>query len=196
MVNSRVDICNLALNSLGENQISSLDDLDDVSVICNLHYYPLLDEALRRHDWLFATMRQTLADSADTNNTIYEYNYTLPEDPYCLKVLKLLDENNVELDREDYPYIIEGRTLYTDLEDAKIKYIGRVTDVTDFDAAFALFFAEYMAWKLAYRITGDARKESMAEVRQARAFDEARAHDLEEAVSLESTTSWTAPWGE
>lgn len=190
MVNSRVDICNLALNSLGENQISSLDDLDDVSVICDLHYYPLLDEALRRHDWAFAINRQTLADSADTNNTVYDYNYTLPEDPYCLKVLKLLDEDNVELDREDYPYIIEGRTLYTDLENAKVKYIGRVSDVTDYDASFVLFFAEYMAWKLAYRITGELQKEAMAEVRQARAFEEAVAHDLEEAVSLESKTVW------
>jgi len=196
MVNSKVDICNLALNSLGESQISSLDDLDDVSVLCNLHYNPLLDEALRRHNWAFATMRQTLADSADTNNTVYEWNYTLPEDPYCLRVLTLIDENNVELDREDYPYIIEGRTLYTDLDSAKVKYIGRVADVTDYDAGFVFFFAEYMAWKLAFRITGDMQKEAMAEVRQARAFDEARAHDLEEAVAEETTTSWLAPWGD
>ena len=160
-----------------------------------MFYYPLLDKALRAHDWKFAITRQTLAASAETNNTTYEYMYQLPEDPECLKVLKLIDENNTEKERYESPYIVEGRYLYTDLENAKVKYIGRITDVTKMDSSFAEYFSMYLASKIAFRLTNDVQKEAMTKAWAEQALEEAISMDAEEEHTDGEPDSWTDPWG-
>ncbi len=190
MVSSRVELCNLALTGLGANRISTLSGSDDASVICNQMYYPVLDEALRRHDWQFAIKRQALAASADTNYTGYDYMYQLPEDPKCLKVLNLLDSSYEEVARTTYPFMVEGRKLYTDYEDAILKYIARITDPSEMDSAFVWFFVEYLAFRIAFRITNDLQKEAMAEGRAKRAFDEARFQDATEGDMGNTTDMW------
>lgn len=189
-VSSSVDICNIALNMIGESLVTSITGSEDKQVILNLLYYPVLDQALRKHSWSFAMHRQALSSDAGDNLTIYDYKYQLPVDPYCVKPVCLLDSNNQEVDRETYPFLEEERYLYTDVASAKLKYVKRITDATQFDSTFVLYFAAYLAKEIAFRLTDDMVMANRMEQKAELFYREARWHDTEESYVEESPAYW------
>ncbi|ANS03921.1 putative tail tubular protein [uncultured Mediterranean phage uvDeep-CGR2-AD3-C191] len=144
---SEVAICSNALRLLGDEPITSLTDNSDRARLCNSLYEPTRDSVLRNHPWNFALTRTTL-EAVDSTSPAWGYSnqFTLPTDPYCLRVW--------ELDKSDIDFKIEGRKLLTDEANVNFLYIAVVTDPNTFDALFyeALIFR--MASNLAYPITG------------------------------------------
>ena len=63
---SVVGICNIALNNIGDEKISSLSDNNDRARACDLRYEDVRDAVLRAHPWNCATTRVELAQSTDT----------------------------------------------------------------------------------------------------------------------------------
>lgn len=189
-VDSKVEICNIALTMLGEGRQSSIPGTEDVGIVCDLVYGPLLDHCLQQAKWSFATTRQTLAASAETNLTQYEYMYQLPVDPYCIKPICFIDSNYEEVDRELYPWVIEGRYLYSDYESAILKYIGRVTDPTKLDSTFVMYFAAFIAKEIAVRVAGDESIALKMEAKAAQFYREAFGGDAEDQEIPVSVTVW------
>jgi hypothetical protein len=101
---------------------------------------------LRSHPWNCALRRATLAQESDTPSFGYAYQYILPTDPYCLRVLQM--ETEVE------QFKVEGRKLLTDESTAKILYIGRVTDPEEFDSLLVDTLSARIAVEFAFNITG------------------------------------------
>lgn len=130
-----VGICNSALIKLGVEPISSLSDNSRQALIMNEQYSKVRDALLYDHPWNFAMKRASLTQNGTTPSYEFDYTHTLPAD--CLRVW------NTEY-AEDF-YQVEGRTLLTDYETIKIKYVSQVTDPTKFTPAFA----EALALKLA-----------------------------------------------
>src|SRR3990167_1498027 len=97
----------MALTLLGEASITSLDDeLDSARAIKRL-YTIALDAALRNHNWNFAQLRRTLARHSIAPEWEFSYQYTLPTDPYCLRVL----ETSLDTD-EPWGFEIAYRASY------------------------------------------------------------------------------------
>lgn len=148
---TKVSITNLALTKIGVDNISRMDESTNQARRANAIFDLTLDSMLVIHPWNFAIERQTLARSSTTPTYEYSYKFALPTDPYCLKVLKVVDSEDDEI--EDYR--IEGRYVFTDETAISIKYIKRITDMSTLSPAFIEMFATYIARLLAPQLAGD-----------------------------------------
>ena len=157
---STVDIANYALNSLGANNISTFDENSKPARLVNQRYNSVRDNVFRQHPWNCLIRRVELPRESDTPAFDYTYQYALPTDPFCLRVLEFSNGtltfpyDNMTSNSGGPVYVIEGRKLVTDEGIAKIRYIGRVTDPQEYDAGLIETLASALAFELAYAITG------------------------------------------
>ena len=86
---SVVDICNNALVDLGASSIVSLTEDSKAARLCNQRYDSIRDTVFRFHPWNCLINRASLAADAVAPAFEYAFQYTLPTDPYCLRVLSL-----------------------------------------------------------------------------------------------------------
>ena len=147
---TEVSICSNALRILGDDPITSLTDDTERARLCNSLYEPARDAVLRSHPWNFAITRATLAQLSTTPAYEYAYQYSLPTDPYCLRVLSM--------EYQDYVFKIEhlagtGRVLLSDESTAKILYIAKITDTAQFDSLFVDALTAKLAADLSYPVT-------------------------------------------
>lgn len=122
---SEVDIINSALNMVGATNIISRGEDSKSARITNQRYDYVRDAVLRAHPWNCAVTRRALTSDTDTPAFGYENQFTLPTDPYCLRVLGL--------DYLDIDFVVEGRKIVTDEDTINVKYIARVTDPNEYD---------------------------------------------------------------
>mgnify|MGYP003141291665 CR=1 FL=1 len=171
---TEVSICANALRRLGDDPIVSLTDDTERARLCNAFYSEARDDVLRSHPWNFAITRQQLSQLSATPLYQYSYQYALPTDPFCLRVL--------EMEYSDYVFKIEhlagtGRVLLTDEGTAKIIYIARITDTAQFDSLFIDTLTAKLSVDLAYPVTGSVQlQQSMqklfeSKLREARSVD-------------------------
>jgi hypothetical protein len=174
---TEVSICSNALRKLGDDPITSLTEDTERARLCNAFYESSRDSLLRSHPWNFAITRATLAQLSTTPAYGFAYQYALPTDPYCLRVL--------EMEYQDYIFKIEnlatvGRVLLSDESTAKILYVGRITDTTLFDSLFVDTLTAHLSAKLAYPITNSTTLQAqMQQLYQAK-LSEARSVDGQE----------------
>lgn len=141
---SVVGICNRALALVGEDAITSLSEDSEPARRCNLMYADTRDAVLRDHPWNAAITRAELAALSEAPAFGFAYQYQLPADPYCLRVLGLEDDGAI--------FRVEGRRLLSDSGDARIRYIARIIDPGEFDALLLDTIAARLAADLAYSL--------------------------------------------
>lgn len=155
---SETQICNLALVELGCGLISNVEeDTSHKAVLCQLYLEPVIDEVLRSHEWNCAIWYQLLSQIASddakyllTNYEKYSYQFQLPTNPFCLRVLEIPDY-------PAYDYEVVSGFLLTNLDEVTIKYIRRIEDVTQFDSLLVRAIAFRLAADLATRITNSTK---------------------------------------
>ena len=84
---SVVDICNEALDLLGAATITALTQNSKEARLCNRNYELVRDSVLRAHPWNTAVTRKNLPQDATAPDFGFTYQYTLPTDPFCSRVL-------------------------------------------------------------------------------------------------------------
>ena len=174
---TEVSICSNALRRLGDNPITSLTDDTERARLCNSFYADARDAVLRLHPWNFAITRTSLAQLSDTPSYGFAYQYSLPTNPYCLRVLAM--------EYEDYIFKVEnystqGRVLLTNESTAKILYVARITDTIQFDALFVDVLTAKLSVDLCYPITNSVSlQEKMQKLYQSKLSD-ARSTDGQE----------------
>ncbi len=150
-MSSKVDICNMALSRLGANTITSLTDNTVEAKLCNTFFDILADRVMMQGSWSSTITRVDLAQTINTPSFGFAYEFQLPVDPKCLKVL------NVD---EALPGSItfrkEGDKLLTDESTIKIRYVAQLTDTNDWDPLLTEAFEVLLASYLAGPITGKA----------------------------------------
>jgi len=152
---SAVDICNSALNLVGANNITSLTEDSKAARICNQRFEFVRDNIFRAHPWNCLVTRKSLAQDATAPVYKYAYRYTLPTDPYCLRVLSVSDDGATE--RLDIDYQIEAsRYLLTDEGTIFVRYVGRLTDPTQWDIGLVETVAARLASDIAYPLIGSS----------------------------------------
>ena len=177
---TEVSICSNALRKWGDSPIASLTEDTERARLCNALYEPARDSLLRSHAWNFAITRASLAQISSTPAFEYSYQYALPTDPFCLRVLKM--------EFDDYEFKIEnlagqGRVLLTNEGTANIIYIARITDPKLFDSIFVDTLIAKLASEMAYPVTNSAALQKEME----------RVYKLKltEARSIDSTEGFT-----
>ena len=177
---SVVDICNEAMDLLGAATITALTENSKEARLCNRRFVTVRDSVLRTHTWNVAVTRATLAQDTDPPSFGFTYQYSLPTDPYCLRVLSFWNSNvnnDVAAYDSNVMFKIEGRKVLSNEGTCSIVYVGRVTDTEQYDALLSSVIAHRLASETAYAITGsNALAQSMYGLYQAR-LSEARSMD-------------------
>jgi len=196
MATSDAQVCNMALGKLGADPILTLAQDNENARACNRIYSEMRDAVIAVHAWNFAINRATLAQLSTAPASGYEYAYQLPTNPYCLRVLELKEERD-----SGYRYRIEGRTLVTDADSARIKYLMRVTDPQQFSSWFTQTLATRLAAELAYEITESRTKEADmwalydAKLGEAEEMDAQEGHGTDDDEVIEEDGSWISVRG-
>lgn len=149
---SVVQICNKALDKLGQNPIISLTDGNKAASICNRNWEMIRDEVLRAHPWNFAVTRATLAPSSIAPDWGFANKFPLPSDN--LRLLEVLDLSTNE-------YQVEKRFILADDDVLYIRYIARITDPNEYDAQFVNLAASRLAIELCEPLTQSTTKKKM-----------------------------------
>ena len=205
MIVSKVEICNYALQEIGEESIISLSDVTVQAQQCNLRYDSVRRSVLEDHPWNFALRRASLALTAEVD-VFEDFSniFTLPSD--CLRVVMTDREAQITLGTDPLfngfktigfstaytgrdRYKVEGRNFYYDDDTAKVLYITDEEDTTIFSPLFVEAFAMLLASRIAYKITGSR---SLA-VEKERAYMElikmAKLRDAQEGTTERSESS-------
>lgn len=159
---SDVAIANLALTKVNGKRIISFADPNESARTVSAIYEAKRDDELRRARWRFAKRRVTLPALAAAPPFGYGIAYQLPAD--CLRVdvvgPYLVGDNLADYRTWDSrPYVIEGRSILTDLPaPLRLEYGARVVDPTQFDSCFVEALACRIAYEIAEAITGSASK--------------------------------------
>ena len=148
MAVTNVSISNDALLEIGAQMITSMTEDSEQARLCNHLFDELLDQELELSNWSFAIERVQLAQLSSTPDFGWAYEFQLPTNPWCLHVI---DEYN------DNDYKIEGRKLLADSTTIQIRYIKRVTDLTELSALFRRAFTFKLASKLALPLQGSGK---------------------------------------
>ncbi len=202
MPTSEVEIVNSALAKVHEDPISSLTESRKAARVASQQYPLHRDGLLRLYNWRFAIRRAVLAPDLAAPPFGFAKKFLLPPD--CLRVIGLFDPSDpyhqVNYTTGDIPWKVEGRHILVDDTVAKIVYIERVTDPTQFDS----LFVEALSWSLAVDFAlslanspsraDQARGEMREVIRRARL-----AAAIEQGVEIvEGGRSWfdppTDPW--
>ena len=190
MADSDVDIANMALTLLGQASIVDLDEQVDAARAIKRVYTIALDAVLRDHNWNFAQVRVGLARHDVAPVWDFAYQYVLPSDPYCLRVLETSLDSSEPWRIETYKTAAEqSRVIVTDATSIKILYLARLTDVILWDALFADAFAFEIAFRASFAITSDATLQKNLQIEKEAAWRRARSRDGQESRALKSLLS-------
>ena len=154
---SVVDLCNRALDLLGAANITSLTENSKEARLCNGNFDDVRDAVLRSHPWNIAITRRELARDTDTPAFGFSFQYSLPTDPFCLRVLSFWNSNvnnDVAAYDSNVMFKIEGRKVLSNEGTCNIIYIGRVTDTEQYDSLLNKAISARLAAEIAYNITG------------------------------------------
>lgn len=145
---TETSICNMSLVKLGAKKIPDGQTVENgtgvEALACKLHYEQTRDALIRSYTWRFASARVDLVDSGDTPDFEWNFQYTLPSD---FMLMKSIYENRFT-DINFRNYVIEGNLLLTNQDEMSIRYVKKVTDVSEFDPLFIEVFVLQLALKL------------------------------------------------
>lgn len=174
MTVSVVSICNRALDTLGADPITSLEDTSKAARLCARNFTISRDAVLRAYPWNCAMARASLAALTDTPTFGFAYYYQVPDD--FLRLWRLQDE-----DEGLVKWRLEGRRIATDqAAPLLIVYAQVVEDPAQFDALLVDALAARMAADIAYSLVGSQQAQAAAwDVYRAK-LTEARQIDAQE----------------
>ena len=141
---SEVDIINSALNMLGASNIISRGEDSKSARITNQRYDYVRDAVLRAHPWNGASKRTTLAADSDSAPFGFSNQFTLPTDPYCLRVLRL--------EYLDVDFRVEGRKIQCDEDTLNLIYIARVMAPNEYAQSLVAAIAARLAADTSYAL--------------------------------------------
>lgn len=173
MAGSVVQICNRALDMLGQSPIVSLEDVTTKAAACNRNYPLSRDYVLRAYPWNSASRRAALPALAEAPAWGFARQFQIPPD--CLRVL------DTDGDLQGVVWRREGNRILCD-EDAplRIRYIARVEDPGELDAMVTDVVAAHLARSIAYTVTGSNSAVEAAAALYERMSREARMLDARE----------------
>lgn len=194
-----ISACNEALAAILKPNITSLDEASLEARYCNQFQGPLLEEMADWTAWPQLITRTTLAGKTNDRPAEWLYAYAAPNDYGEFIAIRKQEEDATALPELAIPYtlpvqdryplacVIEGGTVYTNVEDAILVYSKDTMTVTDFTAKMRRAFVD----ELAARLAGPVGKMSVARVRGYE--QKAMASKLEAICDAENKTPRSEP---
>lgn len=160
---SKTEICNLAISHIGiSKEIANIEtEKSAEAAACRRFYAPAREEAFRDFGHPFATKFVALALIESTPNTDWDYSYRYPSD--CERPTKIVGAARNDSRQSRISYIVAsdsaGRIIYTDEQNAVLKYTSLITDETVYPQDVVMMLSLLIASYIAARLTrGDPFK--------------------------------------
>lgn len=188
---SKTQICNFALTDIGEKTISDFDTpTDENGRLCSLLYDQITDECTVRYNWKCAKHRKAVSADGTDPDFEYEAQYSLPTNPYCLRVLKVMVEETELTD-----WIREGRKILTsgadpDSDEVQLVYLKRITDPAEYDPYLVKYIYKSLAEAIALRRSKSNQIINRIKVEISEILQEARSVNAMEDYVEESNNDW------
>lgn len=200
---SKTDLFNLALAEVPAAAVVADTENSPEAKACRRFYAACLSELIDRYNWRFAVKQATLAELTNTRDTEWAYAYQVPSDcgkPLALVVAQWMQSYPAEpgdsypadlLNGRAIPYDLQGTKLFTNEEDAILRYVRNDIVATDLPPLVAKAF--YL--DLAARVSGfltqrDERKAALLGLARD-ALEEARVMDRQrQPAVVERTPDW------
>lgn len=171
MAQSKIDVCNSALQKLGAVAILDFSNSKEGRA-CAIAYDSNRRSELRNHPWLFATKRVRLSADSQAPAFGFAHQFSLPVD--CLKVLLPVDST---LD-----WVVEGGKVLTNTSGPyDLRYTSDVAAEVKWDPLFYDAFAIALAIDLCEVITNSTSqrldleqqyKDAISRAKKANAFEQ------------------------
>jgi len=186
MPGTKIDICNDALNRIGDRLISSLDDGTPTADLLKNRYDISRRKVLRSHPWKRLRKRAVLAALTDAPAFQWAKKFPLPSD--CLRLWLVTDSNGDPIN----DWELEGTDILADEPVLYIKYIKDETSVDLLDDSLNEVISLQLAKELAFSRSGDNSLYDRIENEYRIKFAEARSIDSKEDYQKTiNATEWT-----
>lgn len=205
MALDKIGICNQALAEVPADPIADFDEESREAEWCARQYAPALSFLLEQHDWKFPVVRAPLAAIDNDRPGEWTYAYAVPED--CAAELRLFPAFQSGIlaslpllagqrlaptyayyfpaNVMAYSYLLAGRTLYTNVQEAVLEYINESPSEAVFPAMFTRALSLELAARLVMPILGKRERQAdlvkMAELARDRAIADSRNRDPSES---------------
>lgn len=177
---TKLTICNAALDMLHETGLTSLADDRPVARWLSRNYDRLRDVALALHTWNFASARAMIAADGVGPAFGWKYYYTLPADFIRVHYVNADGKFN----GTPVKYEVDGGKIATDqAAPLYLRYIKREVLEGNFDILFCQALAAIIAEALAHWITGKASYLQIAQQARADAVKQAKLLDSIQGTS-------------
>lgn len=206
-----VALCNLALSYIGNKATVTSIDPPDGSVEaarCADFFDLALRAVLRMHPWTFATEKTALVlvntDDAVNDDSAYAYRYELPPDcvhPIAVVHAEAANDAMVAGVKVPADFVVKRSTadkaqrLYTNQEDAYLRYVAYESDSSQWDPLFKIVFTWHLASMLAGALIKSQEGDQAAQrclARMAQYLAEAKKADFQEQqVTLSEKSKYT-----
>ena len=133
---------------IGATNIIALTEDSKSARVCNQRFANVRDAVMRAHPWNCLVTRTSLAADSEAPAFTFAYKYTLPTDPYCLRVL--------HLDYHDIDFKVEGRKIMTDEGTLNLVYLARVEDPNEYDMLLVEAIAARLAADISYNLANSS----------------------------------------
>lgn len=192
-VNSKGDIINIALVTLGQRSGTSPTENTKASQFANDRYESIRDKVLTAGRWNSATTRASLTLLSTAPAFEFANQFTLPAD--FLRFVRFQDELLVNIQ-----YQIEAlsngdgtatRVLLTDESAANIIYIFRLTEVAKMDELLKNAIAMHLTYQISLAIKGDMQQTAFFKSEYLEMMSEAMFIDaVQSPVETMQPTEW------
>jgi len=152
---TKAKIFNMALKNLGVSVgVQTTDQTDRNTVVLNEFYEMAKEKTLCDHDWGFAsTYRELTLTGGTCLNPKYSYEYDYPNNCAMIReIVAGVEEKQIEF--EVCSNAKGQKIIYTNKENAKVRYTRLVEDATNYTPEFAMALSWYLAFLCAKAITG------------------------------------------
>jgi len=145
---SKVEICNIALASVGAERIRAIDEDNERASMCDTFYDMSRSLLLAKFDWPFArkTSSLSLIDPQPTT-TDSELVYVVPAD--CVT------PRNIGGQGSKTKWRLEGPYIYTPQGDASLVYTALITTAGLYSNTFANLLSLHLAMRICMPLTAD-----------------------------------------
>lgn len=179
------DICNMALNHIGREQIASLHEDTEAARTCRLHYDMQRRVLLRAYTWGFA-MKTAPLSLIDKTVPGWKYVYAYPND--CVMARKIFNEQNTwcvlqknfKGNMDQVVLNDNTKALVCNHADAFLQYIYDVKDANLFTDDFTQALSYYLAGAIAVPLTGSANLSQTMQAQGNALLQEAKFTQMEE----------------
>ena len=149
-MSSLIEEANIAIMDLGHDPIASFDDGTTTSDVAKKYHLVALDIILARWDWNFARTRKTPSPASENPLFGFPYAFTLPTDPYTVKVIEVLS-GEVPLSTSEYQ--VEGREVLSQTSPINLIYTARITDPNQWSPGFSEAYRNKLSAMMAIPLT-------------------------------------------